>query len=106
MYFYDGKILYVVGLHVKTRHVRSGQVRSGLQATGEPVLGPTRKKHPFCTTVINMRQKVSNKLKCDFHTTSSGAGSLHIHLNTLKTKKIDCHGFDRPYVPGCWLRYD
>ena len=48
--------LYVVGLHVNT-----GQVRSGLHAGGEPVLGRRRKRHPFCTTVIYMRQKVTNK---------------------------------------------
>ena len=86
MYFLMGKLiedLSVVGLHVNT-----SQVRAGLHASGEPVLGRKRKRHPICTTVIYMRQQETNKLKCDFHTTSSGTASLHIHLNTLRTKNL------------------
>jgi len=32
--------------------------------------------------------------------------ALGPHLNTSKTKILTTHGFDRPYVPGCWWRYD
>ena len=32
--------------------------------------------------------------------------AVGLHLNTAKTKILTTHGFDRPYVPGCWWRYD
>ena len=54
-----------------------GQVRPGLHASGEPVLGRRRKKDNMYTIAIYMRQKLTNECKCQFHTTSWRAASLH-----------------------------
>ena len=50
-----------------------------------------------------MRQKVTNKPKCDFKATSSGAASFQIPLNTLK-KLITMALTDRMFLNvGCGM---
>ena len=50
-----------------------GQVGSGLHASGGSVWGRRRKMDNMSATVIYMRQKLTNKTKSEFHTTSASA---------------------------------